>query len=363
VLADRFGRKPLIIASTLLFGAMSLLCATAQSAESLGLYRFVAGVGLGGAIPNIVALVSEYAPKRVRSTSIVATFAGFPLGAVAGGVASSRIIPAYGWEAVFVLGGVLPLVMVLVALAWLPESIRFLARDAHRRARAPALLERAVPGSSGRAVDYAGTREHVARPARRLFDEGRAAWTVLLWLVTFTVLLLAYFMINWTPLLLEDAGVPHRKAILGVVALNLGGVIGSLVLGRISDRRGPFRILAAAFGAGALAIAALGVKIDSDVPVLMGLVFVIGLFVFGAQLNITALAANYYPLDMRSTGIGWSMGFGRVGSFVGPLVGGFLIAAGLNQGQMFLIASIPAGVACLLIVLMSSRQPRVRPDD
>tara|TARA_R110002049_G_scaffold54526_6_gene151726 strand:- start:2347 stop:3669 length:1323 start_codon:yes stop_codon:yes gene_type:complete len=358
-LADRFGRKPLIIFSTLLFGGMSLLCATATSVDTLFMYRLIAGFGLGGAIPNILALVSEYAPHRVRSTVIVATFTGFPFGAVVGGIASSKIIPAAGWEMVFILGGILPLALLPFVFAWVPESLRYLLRRDDKQAKARRILERIEPGvTTAKTIDYSTDDVHAAKPVRNLFAPSRVAWTVLLWLLTFTVLLLGYFLINWTPLLLVDAGVPHQKAILGVVALNLGGIIGSLFIGRLSDKQGPFKVVATAFGIGAIAIAVLGFMIDSSVPVLLSIVFVIGLFVFGGQLNVTALAANYYPLDMRSTGIGWSMGFGRVGSFVGPLIGGALVAYGLHQGQMFLVAAVPAAIACALVIAMACNKPK-----
>ncbi|ANO52985.1 hypothetical protein BA177_04170 [Woeseia oceani] len=359
-LADRFGRKPLIIFSTLLFGTMSLLCSTATSVDSLFMYRLIAGFGLGGAIPNILALVSEYAPHRIRSTVIVATFTGFPFGAVVGGIASSKIIPASGWEMVFIIGGILPLALLPFVFAWVPESLRYLLRRDGQQEKAKNILERIKPGcTSAQTMDYTTSDAHTIKPVRNLFAANRVVWTILLWLLTFTTLLLGYFLINWTPLLLVDAGVPHQKAILGVVALNLGGIIGSLILGRLSDKRGPFKVVATAFGIGAIAVAVLGLLIGSSVPVLLSIVLVIGLFVFGAQLNVTALAANYYPLDMRSTGIGWSMGFGRVGSFLGPLIGGGLIAYGLNQGQMFLVAAVPAALACALVIAMAYNKPEV----
>lgn len=362
LLADRLGRKPVIVFCTALFGVMSLLCAMAQSIETLTLYRFIAGIGLGGAIPNIIALVSEYAPKRIRSTAIVATFCGFPLGAVVGGIASSRIIPAFGWEMVFIAGGILPLLLIPLVLLWVPESLRYLLRDAKHADKARAIVEKIEPGA-GKALPLAvqSASGHARPPVRSLFSRERAAWTVLLWLLTFTALLLGYFLINWTPLLLVDAGLAHDKAIMGVVALNLGGIIGSLVFGRVSDKRGPFKVVATAFGLGAAFVAALGLMIDSPMPVVLALISAIGLLVFGAQLNITALAANYYPLDMRSTGIGWSMGFGRFGSFVGPVLGGALIALGLDQGQMFLVAAVPAALACVLVMLMAFNVPGSAP--
>ncbi|MDJ0926676.1 MAG: MFS transporter [Gammaproteobacteria bacterium] len=358
-LADRWGRKPIIVFSTALFGVMSLLCATATSIEVLGAYRFVAGLGLGGVIPNLIALVSEYAPKRVRSTAIVVTFAGFPMGAVLGGIASSRIIPAFGWEMVFILGGVLPLILIPIILVWIPESLRYLAVSGAPMQKIDKIIARIdstlVPVDES-SIRIAGGRAE-AQPVRSLFTQGRLAWTALLWMLTFTSLLLAYFLVNWTPLLLVESGVPQDKAILGVVALNLGGIIGSIIIGRISDKRGPFFVMGLAFGVGAVFVAAVGFLIESAVPVLLALILVVGLCVFGAQLNITALSANYYPVYMRSTGVGWSMGLGRVGSIVGPTVGGALIALGLARGELFLCAAVPAAIAAICIFALSFNVP------
>ena len=364
-LADRFGRKPMLMLSTLLFGAMTLACATAESIEQLGFYRFIAGLGLGGAIPNVLAIISEYSPKSIRSTAIVVTFAGFPIGAVLGGMASARLIPAFGWESVFVVGGVLPIVMVLAIALWVPESARYLATRPDRRSKLDRILRRVNPALGD--AELAAIRMPAPRnggiPVRSLFAPGRAAWTMLLWGVTFTTLLLGYFLVNWTPLLLVDVGLDHHQAIMGVVALNLGGILGGFVIGRISDWRGPFTALATAFLVGALFVAAVGLMIESTAGVLLGLIFVVGCSVFGAQLNLSALSANYYPIYMRSTGIGWSMGIGRFGSVVGPTVGGALIAFGLARGQMFLSAAIPAIIAGLLVIVMSFKVPPVDEED
>jgi AAHS family 4-hydroxybenzoate transporter-like MFS transporter len=365
--ADRFGRKPMLTASTLVFGIMTLLCATTTSVEQLGLYRFVAGLGLGGAIPNVIALISEYSPKRVRATVIVITFAGFPIGAIIGGMASARIIPALGWESVFIAGGVLPLLLIPIIALWIPESARYLAMQKGQRQeqKLKSILTRIDPGIADTGLENIRlpTARSKSIPVKNLFTHGRAAWTILLWLLTFTTLLLGYFLVNWTPLLLVDAGLDHHQAIMGVVALNLGGIIGGITIGRISDRRGPFLALTVAFLIGTAFVAAVGFMIQSSATVLLVLIFFVGVCVFGAQLNLTAVSANYYPIYMRTTGIGWTMGIGRFGSVVGPTIGGALIAFGLARGQLFLSATVPAIVAGLTVIFMSFNVPAVDEDD
>ncbi len=358
-LADRFGRKPMLILSTLIFGLMTLCCATASSIEQLGIYRFVAGLGLGGAIPNILALISEYSPRKVRSTAIVLTFAGFPIGAILGGMASARLIPNFGWESVFITGGVLPILMLPLVMWLVPESARFLAMRQGLQGRLQKIISRLEPqldqASMGNIELPVLQKQNI--PVKALFTDGRAVWTLLLWSLTFTCLLLAYFLVNWIPLLLADTGMEHKQAIMGVVVLNLGGILGGFVIGRISDRKGPFKALAIAFFIGAMFVAMVGLKIDSPVPTLLTLIFFAGCGVFGAQLNLSAITATYYPVAIRGTGIGWGMGMGRFGSVVGPTVGGALIAFGLSRGQMFLVAAIPAIIAAALVVVMSFHAP------
>jgi MFS family permease len=170
-LADKFGRKPMLILSTLVFGLMTLACATADSIEQLGTFRFLAGLGLGGAIPNIIALISEYSPKRVRSTAIVMTFTGFPIGAILGGIGSRHLIPHFGWESVFIAGGVLPLLMIPLVMLLVPESARFLASAAHSPACRPQAAhsgQTAVHGRT-RCLDHTAVVADVYHLAAGLF--------------------------------------------------------------------------------------------------------------------------------------------------------------------------------------------------
>lgn len=354
VLGDRFGRRPLILASTLLFGVMSLASATAPGVEALALYRFVGGVGLGGLLPNAIALVAEYSPRRVRSTTVVATFIGFPLGAVCGGIASARLIPTHGWEAVFVAGGIIPLVVVAIAWFKLPESLRFLARSPAGSRVALETLARFRPELAEAGVDaIRAPKVHRAQPVQRLFVEGRGAWTLWLWLLTFCSLLLTYFLVNWIPLVLVDAGLGHGEAIMGVALLNLGGIVGSLVISRISDRRGPYLAMGVALVLAIVFISVIGLSMTAGTRVVLGVIFLAGATFVGMQLNISALAATNYPIAIRSAGTGWSMAAGRLGSIIGPLVGGVLV--GLNVGivHLFFVAAVPAAISLIAVVAMA----------
>src|SRR5690606_10373761 len=261
ILGDRLGRRPLILASTLLFGVMSLACATAADVETLAIYRFIGGLGLGGLLPNSIALVAEYSPRRLRSTLVVSAFIGFPLGAVFGGMASARIIPVHGWEVVFVAGGIIPLLLLPFIFWQLPESLRFLARQAGGQERIRRVLDRMGLAPAGGGAVHVSEPPRARQPVRTLFQDGRGPWTVCLWVLTFSALLLTYFLVNWIPLVLEGAGLDHRRAIMGVALLNLGGVIGGLAISRISDRRGPYGVMALAMGLAILFIGIIGVSV------------------------------------------------------------------------------------------------------
>lgn len=352
--ADRIGRRPVVLACVLLFSIMSLLSTTATSVEALGLYRFVGGIGLGGAMPNIIALTSEYAPQRHRSVMMVTMFCGFPLGAMAGGAVSHDIIDSHGWQGVFVLGGVVPLVLVVIAWITLPESARFLAD----RGRHPA-LERILAGLDISAPQIVGAapeaveRRHSKLPASVLFEDGRAAWTLMLWALCFLGMLLTYFLVNWTPLLLVSVGFPQEKAIMGVVLLNAGGVVGGVALARLMDRINVFGILAAAFAIGAVCVFGLGATLETSLALTLAITCAVGLTVFGGQLNFPGLTANYYPVHMRSAGAGWAMAAGRVGSVVGPLIGGALLSAGFGTREVLYLAAVPAALAMIALLAMA----------
>lgn len=358
-LADLVGRRIVIIMSTFWFGVFSLLTVYATNSDQLLALRLLTGLGLGGAMPNIIALTSEYSPRRVRATLITLMFCGFPLGAVLGGLASSKLIVLFGWKSVFVLGGVLPL--LLVPLLWfaLPESIRYMVVKGGEGRKIATILARVDSAGSYRESDeWLKEQAMPGLPARHLFTQGRAAGTLTLWVIFFANLLMVYFLINWLPSVLRQAGLPIERAIIATVLLNVGGIIGGLVLSRVVDRRGP-AILSVSYALAALAVAAIG-SVGNSIPVIMAVVFVAGFFVLGSQLCMNAIAAAFYPTPMRSTGVGWAMGLGRVGSIVGPVIGGVLLTLGWETATLFFVMAAPAVVAALSVAaLMAGHKHRL----
>jgi MFS transporter, AAHS family, 4-hydroxybenzoate transporter len=354
--SDRFGRKPSLLVAVGLFAVVTLVTPIVTSVPELLAVRFVTGLGLGGALPGIIAITAEYTPARMRATVVGLMFCGFPLGAVLGGLVAARLIPVFGWSAVFYVGGGLPLLLLPVIALRLPESARFLSM-AGDHAGLARILRRM--GSPVRAEDIVAEPAATRSPVASLFTDRRAASTLLLWLVMFLSLLLAYLLTNWIPIVARQTGVGAASAILGVAALNLGGVLGCLTLGRLADRsRRPTRVLAVAYALGGLAIAAIGQSGGSGGTLLLAC-FVAGLLSIGAQLCTVALIAGFYETALRATGVGWSVGIGRAGGIVGPVLGGLLVAAGMGAPSLFLLTGLASvGAAVAMFALSRVRAAR-----
>ena len=261
-LADRLGRRPVLIFCTLLFGMCSLLTARADSLASLLVYRLVTGLGLGGAMPNAIALTSEFAPARFRATSVTIMFSGFSIGAAAGGFLAAGLITRYGWQSVFIAGGVTPLLVAILLMAQLPESSDF------RQAR-PA----------------AGT------PVMQLFGAGRARMTVLLWIIFFMSLLDLYFLNNWLPTVIHDSGIAVERSIALTALFQVGGTAGALVLGRLIDRYLSPRVLAWTYLGAAIAVALIGMA-GKSAALLACAISAAGFLVVGGQSGANAFAAE-----------------------------------------------------------------------
>jgi len=258
--ADRFGRKPVLIFCTLFFGVMSLLTSTADSVQSLIILRFITGLGLGGAMPNAIALTTEYAPKRIRATTIMIMFCGFSLGAALGGVAAASLISHFGWKSVFVLGGIVPCLAFPFLAALLPESIRYLVVQGERGDRVGAILRRIDPAASIPAGATFTVEEHKAKGfvVRQLFANGRGPFTLLIWVVFFMSLLDLYFVTNWLPTIITDSGIAVSRAALITAMYQVGGILGTLLLGRLFDRFSPFVMLALTYLAASVFVLLIG---------------------------------------------------------------------------------------------------------
>lgn len=356
-LADRVGRKKIIIFSTLAFGLGALATVLAKDATSLLAIRFLTGLGLGGAMPNAIAMTSEFNPQRRRSTMVMIMFCGFSIGAALGGLLAAALIPQFGWRSVFVVGGIAPLIMVPILALRLPESIRFLALAGRAPERVAELLRAIAP----RASFAVGTRfvvqePHLAGiPVQHLFREGRTFVTLLLWVVFFMSLLDIYFLSNWLPTVLNDLGASESAAAAIGSLLQVGGVVGTFALGNVIDRFS-FRALSLVYFVAVFAVGAIG-QLGHQALLVSLAIFAAGFCVVGGQIAANALAAGFYPTSVRATGVGWALGIGRVGSIIGPLVGGVLLSQKWSAGAVFMAAAGAALIASLAAFCLNRLVP------
>jgi len=347
-IADRVGRRPVLLFCTLFFGICTLLTVRADSLGTLLVYRLITGFGLGGAMPNAVALTSEYMPKRVRATTVMVMFCGFSLGAALGGFAAAGLIAEFGWRSVFVLGGILPCLLFVVMLSSLPESIRYLVLRGDRQADVAKVLKKIEPHGVEAGTPVLSVEEHTADafPVRQLFTEGRTRVTLALWVVFFMNLLLMYLVTYWMPTLIHDSGIALQRAVLTTAMFQVGGTLGTLILARPFDQARPFRMLACVYVAAGAMLMLIG-SAGTTALILTTTVFFAGFCIVGGQIAAIALASTLYPTAIRATGVGWAFGIGRVGSIVGPTVAGLLVSLGWTAKPVFFLAAVPAAIAAV----------------
>jgi MFS transporter, AAHS family, 4-hydroxybenzoate transporter len=351
--ADRIGRRRIIILCTAAFGVGTMSTIFASDVQSLLTIRFLTGLGLGGAMPNAVALTSEFSPHRRRATMVMAMFCGFSIGAAIGGLLAAALIPAFGWRSVFVVGGAVPLLMVPLLVLRLPESVRFLALSGRADDRVAQLLARIAPS-----IHHPPGTRFVVQEARlpgipvvHLLNGGRAWGTLALWVLFFMSLLDLHLLSNWLPTVLNDLGASVSAAAAIGSMLQIGGVVGAFALGKFIDRFS-FGALAVTYFMAAIAVAAIGFS-GHSIALTTLVIFCAGLCVIGGQNASNALSATFYPTAIRSTGVGWALGIGRVGSIVGPLIGGIMLARQMGSQSVFVAAAVPALCASLAAYALS----------
>lgn len=347
-LADRIGRRKTLIATVAFFGIASLLAASAPNIGALIALRFLTGLGLGGAMPNAIALTSEYCPERKKSFLTTVMFCGFTLGSGLGGVAAAQLLPTHSWRSVLILGGVLPLALVPIMLAVLPESVRYLLlRKDTPQERVARILRKIAPHALPADARFIlNETAHSGSPVRQLFTREYRSGTLLIWVVFFMSLLVVYLLTNWLPTLIHHSGLPLAVASKVAVMYQVGGTIGALVIGRLMDHRSPTVILTWSYAFGAVFLVATGMATGTPLVVaVMG----VGFCISGSQIGANAYVARYYPTSSRVTGISWALGIGRLGSVVGALVGGALLSANISFPLLFAIVAAPAAVASLAI--------------
>lgn len=357
-LADRFGRKKGIVFCFALFSVATVVNGFASSPTEFGICRFIAGLGCGGLMPNAAALINEYAPKKVRSTLMAFMFSGYSLGGMLAASVGIFMLPAYGWSSMFFVA-VIPLLLLPLIVLWLPESIGFLIRQG-RVEQARALLNRLSPGTPINPLDELLITDVKRQGASvvELFRHGLAVRTAMIWTAFFCCLLMVYALSSWLPKLMAGDGYSLGSSLSFLIALNLGGMAGALLGGRLGDRLNLVKVVISFFAAAVVSISLLG--INSPMPVLYLLIFIAGATTIGTQILLYAGAAQLYGLSIRATGLGWASGIGRNGAIVGPLLGGALMAIELPLQLNFMAFAIPGAVAALAMTVFALNERRTR---
>jgi benzoate transport len=349
--ADRIGRRRMILLATAVLGLSTLLTATAGTVAQLMTLRVFTGLAIGALLPSLNTLVAEYTPDARRNLAIAFMHLGYPIGGIAGGLVASQLIPVAGWQSVFVAGGLFTLATLPLLLIGLPESLHYLGRSASPRARRSAEKIAATLGIRlGAAPDAATNTTPGAAPVR-VADLLRGRWlapSLALWACFFLGNLTLYFLLNWTPTVLVEAGVPNERAIGAGMLLNLGGGIGMLALGYLSARWPMHPMMCGFFVLGGLLIMAIG-QASGAVNLLFALTVLAGFFALGGLIGLYSLAARLYPDSARATGVGLALGAGRFGAILGPYTGGVLISLGWPMGRYFLLLALPLVAAGLIV--------------
>ncbi|SAL72671.1 4-hydroxybenzoate transporter [Caballeronia udeis] len=346
-LADRVGRRTILVCAVAWFGLACFASAFSPSLTVLIVLRFITGLGLGGAMPNAITLTAEYCPERRRSTMLTTMFCGFSLGGAFGGLVTASLAEHFGWRSVLLAGGLAPLFLVPVLLLLLPESVRFMIAKGAPHERIARTMRHLAPSVSldddqpFTVVDAKASSPLTS--VLELFRHGRWRSTLLLWITFVMGLLIIYLLSSWLPTFLHAAGTSLHSAALISALMQTGGIVGALGMGTAMDRVQPTRVIAIAYCLGSAAIFAIG---RTDSLILTGMaVFLTGCCISGSQSCISVMAASYYPTHCRATGVSWASGIGRMGSVVGSMAGAAMLAAGWRGATIFSVMAIPALLA------------------
>lgn len=350
-----FSRKKAISICIIIFSLFTLLAGFAKGPTDFGIYRVIAGLGLGGVMPNVIALVTEYAPKKLRSTLVSVMFSGYAIGGMLAALLGICLIPIYGWNIMYLLAG-LPIIILLPLMYFLPEPIEYLIRN-KKVPEAKKILHKIDPTISLSAntelVLNSNNRSNSSTPIKALFENKQAFSTILFWITFFMSLLLVYALGNWIPKLMLEQGFNLSTSLAFLFSLNIGAMFGAIFGGILADKFSPKKVLAAFFLTGALALYLLSFK--SHISIIYLLVAIAGACSIGAQIIVCAFAAQFYPTAIRATGVGWGLGVGRLGAITGPMIIGWVLSLNFPLQYNFIILAIPCLIAFVSVLLINTK--------
>lgn len=353
-LSDKLGRKKTIMICVAIFSGFTFLGAFASNPIEFGILRFLAGLGIGGVMPNVVALMTEYAPKRIRSTLVAVMFSGYAIGGMTSALLGAWLVPQFGWQIMFYIAGV-PLLALPLIWKFLPESLMYLTVR-NQTVEARNIIKKISP-----AQDVTENSQFILNevkkgdeaPLKALFQKGRTFSTFMFWIAFFMCLLMVYALGSWLPKLMIQAGYSLGASMIFLFALNIGGMIGAIGGGYLADKFHIKKVLTIMFLCGASALILLG--FNSPQFVLYTLIAIAGAATIGSQILLYTFVAQYYPSTVRSTGMGWASGIGRIGAIVGPVLTGALLTMELPHQMNFFAIAIPGVIAALAIFLVNLR--------
>jgi MFS transporter, AAHS family, 4-hydroxybenzoate transporter len=362
---DRYGRKTALIASNLLFGVLTFAAAYSTDLTQLFWLRFFAGFGIGGVIPNLVAINAESAPRRLRATIAIIAVGFVPIGGALAGFASAALVPHYGWPVLFHIGGMVPVVAALAGVIGLPESIKYMALHESGRRRMERLIGAIRPGfkvpDNARFVIEDEQQAPSSNPIY-LFHNGLWLITPLVWLLFSLNLMGFFFLISWMPTLLAAAKVPQATAALAGASFQVGGTVGALTLCWWLQRHRFFAI-AILFVLAVPVVASIGYAGLTSAAALLTATFLGGFLVLGIQSGINVAGAMIYPTSLRANGSGWELGLGRLGSIIGPLLGALFV--GLSVEKLYIWSALPfaaGAIVCFAIHALNTARLNARPE-
>jgi len=364
-IGDTYGRKSALIAANLLFGIFTLAAAYSTDLTQLSWLRFVAGLGIGGVIPNVVAINAESAPRNLRATLAIIAVGTVPMGGAMAGFVGALLVPQYGWQILFEIGGIVPVIIALAAMMGLPESIKYMTIHESQRQRMVALIadirpDYKLPPNARFVIE--DEKQFPSSSPRYLFRDGLAAITPLTWLLFACNLMGYFFLISWTPTLMTAAHVAPPTAALAGAALQVGGTVGSLALCWWLQRA-RFLAIAILFVIAVPVVASIGYAGLNSTTTLIVATFFAGALVLGIQSGINVVGAMIYPTSLRAAGSGWQLGIGRLGAIIGPFLGALFV--GLPVEQLYMWSAIPfvvGAVVCFTINALNKARLKAHPE-
>jgi AAHS family 4-hydroxybenzoate transporter-like MFS transporter len=362
---DRYGRKAALIWSNLVFGVFTLAAAFSTDLTQMFWLRLLAGLGIGGVIPNAVAINAESAPRKMRATLAIIAVGCVPLGGAIPGFVAATLVPTHGWQILFYIGGIVPIVIALVAMVGLPESIKYMALHERLRGKMEAAIKAIrpdypVPANAKFVIE--DEKQYPGFSPAYLFRDGLALITPLVWLLFALNLMGYFFLISWTPILMTATKLPPATAALAGALLQVGGTVGALLLCWWLQRH-RFLALAVMFAVAVPVVGSVGFAGLTSKAALLTATFFAGFFVLGIQSGINVIGALIYPTSLRANGSGWELGIGRIGSIAGPLVGALLI--GLPVERLYMWSALPfvfGAVVCFIVYRLNAARLAARPE-